>query len=151
MKRKERRARRKPMAEINVVPYIDVMLVLLVIFMVTAPLITQGVKVDLPQADAEPQPGEGTPPVVIHIDQFGDTYLDLGDNNLLPVDQQLLFERLVKVLDQAPATPIMIRADASIDYGLVVDAMVAAQAAGAPSVGLVTRPPLDTAAGAGGR
>ena len=141
MKRKERRARRKPVAEINVVPYIDVMLVLLVIFMVTAPLITQGVKVDLPQADADPQPGEGVPPVVIHIDQFGDTYLDLGDNELLPVDQQLLYERLVRVLDDAPATPVMVRADASIDYGLVVDAMVAAQAAGAPSVGLVTRPP----------
>jgi len=151
MKRKERRERHKPMAEINVVPYIDVMLVLLVIFMVTAPLITQGVKVDLPQADADPQPGEGTPPVVIHIDQFGDTYLDRGDNNLLPVDQQLLFERLAQLLGEAPATPIMIRADASIDYGLVVDAMVAAQAAGAPSVGLVTRPPLATAAGAGGR
>jgi biopolymer transport protein TolR len=151
MKRKERRERRKPMAEINVVPYIDVMLVLLVIFMVTAPLITQGVKVDLPQADADPQPGEGTPPVVIHIDQFGDTYLDRGDNNLLPVDQQLLFERLAQLLGEAQATPIMIRADASIDYGLVVDAMVAAQAAGATSVGLVTRPPLATAAGAGGR
>jgi biopolymer transport protein TolR len=141
MKRKERRARRKPIAEINVVPYIDVMLVLLVIFMVTAPLITQGVKVDLPQADADPQPGEGSPPVVIHIDRFGDTYLDVGDNDLLPVDQQLLFERLVDLLDTAPATPIMIRADAAIDYGLVVDAMVAAQAAGAPSVGLVTQPP----------
>ncbi len=150
MKRKERRERRKPMAEINVVPYIDVMLVLLVIFMVTAPLITQGVKVDLPRADADPQPGEGMPPVVIHIDRFGDTYLDQGDNKLLPVDQQLLFERLVGVFDEAPATPIMVRADASIDYGLVVDAMVAAQAAGAPSVGLVTRPPLASAAGSGG-
>jgi len=151
MKRKERRQRRKPMAEINVVPYIDVMLVLLVIFMVTAPLITQGVKVDLPQADADPQPGEGALPVVIHIDQFGDAYLDLGDNELLPVDQQLLFERLVDVLDEAPMTPIMVRADQSIDYGLVVDAMVAAQAAGAPSVGLVTRPPpgADAARGPG--
>lgn len=141
MKRKERRNRRKPMADINVVPYIDVMLVLLVIFMVTAPLITQGVKVDLPRAEAQPQPGEGAPPVVIHIDQFGDTYVDLGDADLLPVDQQLLFERLRAVLDNAPATPVMVRADASVDYGLVVDAMVAAQAAGAPSVGLVTRPP----------
>jgi biopolymer transport protein ExbD len=89
------------MAEINVVPYIDVMLVLLVIFMVTAPLITQGVKVDLPQAEAQPQPGEGSPPVVIHIDQFGDTYVDLGDNDLLPVDQQLLYERLRDLLDAA--------------------------------------------------
>ena len=131
------------MADINVVPYIDVMLVLLVIFMVTAPLITQGVKVDLPQAEAQPQVGEGSPPVVIHVDQFGDTYVDLGDADLLPVDQQLLYERLRTVLDAAPGTPIMLRADASVDYGLVVDAMVAAQAAGAPSVGLVTRPPAD--------
>jgi biopolymer transport protein TolR len=143
VKQKERRNRRKPMADINVVPYIDVMLVLLVIFMVTAPLITQGVKVDLPQAEAQPQPGEGSPPVVIHVDQFGDTYVDLGDADLLPVDQQLLYERLRMVLDAAPATPVMLRADASVDYGVVVDAMVAAQAAGAPSVGLVTRPPAD--------
>jgi biopolymer transport protein TolR len=143
MKQKERRNRRRPMADINVVPYIDVMLVLLVIFMVTAPLITQGVRVDLPQAEAQPQPGEGAPPVVIHIDQFGDTYVDLGDADLLPVDQQLLYERLRDVLDTAPATPVMVRADASIEYGLVVAAMVAAQAAGAPSVGLVTRPPAD--------
>ncbi len=146
MKRTERRQRRKPMAEINVVPYIDVMLVPLVILMVTAPLITQGVKVDLPQANALPQPGEGPPPVVIHVDRFGDTYLDLGNNELLPVDQQLLFERLVGVLDEVPTTPVMVRADASIDYGLVVDAMVAAQAAGAPSVGLVTEPPPGTSA-----
>ena len=132
------------MADINVVPYIDVMLVLLVIFMVTAPLITQGVKVDLPQAEAQPQVGEGAPPVVIHVDQFGDTYVDLGDADLLPVDQQLLYERLRTVLDAAPGTPVMLRADASVDYGLVVDAMVAAQAAGAPSVGLVTRPPADS-------
>jgi len=143
VKQKERRNRRKPMADINVVPYIDVMLVLLVIFMVTAPLITQGVKVDLPQAEAQPQPGEGSPPVVIHVDQFGDTYVDLGDADLLPVDQLLLYQRLRGVLDVAPATPVMLRADASVDYGLVVDAMVAAQAAGAASVGLVTRPPAD--------
>ena len=143
MKQKERRNRRKPMADINVVPYIDVMLVLLVIFMVTAPLITQGVKVDLPQAEAQPQVGEGAPPVVIHVDQFGDTYVDLGDADLLPVDQQLLYDRLRTVLDAAPGTPVMLRADTSVDYGLVVDAMVAAQAAGAPSVGLVTRPPAD--------
>jgi biopolymer transport protein TolR len=143
MKQKERRRRRRPMSDINVVPYIDVMLVLLVIFMVTAPLITQGVRVDLPQAEAQPQTGEGTPPVVIHIDQFGDTYVDLGDADLLPVDQMLLYERLRTVLDNAPQTPVMVRADASVDYGRVVDAMVAAQAAGAPSVGLVTRPPAS--------
>lgn len=141
MRRKERRARRRPMAEINVVPYIDVMLVLLVIFMVTAPLITQGVRVDLPEANAQPQVGEGGPPAVIHIDQHADTYLDLGDNNLLPVDQQLLYERLRTLLLNAPGTSVVVRADAAVDYGTVVAAMVAAQAAGAGSVGLVTQPP----------
>jgi biopolymer transport protein TolR len=135
------------MAEINVVPYIDVMLVLLVIFMVTAPLITQGVKVDLPEAEAQPQPGDGAPPVVIHVDRFGDTYVDLGDTELLPVDQQLLYERLRTVLLNAPGTSVVVRADSSVDYGSVVDAMVAAQAAGAPSVGLVTQPPAGSHGG----
>lgn len=135
------------MAEINVVPYIDVMLVLLVIFMVTAPLITQGVKVDLPQAAAQPQPGDGSPPAVIHVDRFGDTYLDLGDAELLPVDQQLLYERLRALLGAAPATAVVVRADAAVEYGVVVDAMVAAQAAGAASVGLVTQPPVGDAGG----
>ena len=141
------RTRKRPMAEINVVPYIDVMLVLLVIFMVTAPLITQGVKVDLPEAEAQPQPGDGTPPVVIHVDKFGDTYVDLGDAELLPVDQQLLYERLRTVLVNAPGTAVVVRADAAVDYGSVVDAMVAAQAAGAPSVGLVTQPPAGSPGG----
>jgi biopolymer transport protein TolR len=143
MKRKERRSRRRPMSEINVVPYIDVMLVLLVIFMVTAPLISQGVKVDLPQAEAQPQPAEDQPPVVIHIDQFGDIYLDLGDARPLPVDQQLLFERLEGVLSAAPETQVMVRADTVVPYGRVIEAMVAAQAAGAPSLGLVTQPPPE--------
>jgi biopolymer transport protein TolR len=147
MKQKERRQRRRPMAEINVVPYIDVMLVLLVIFMVTAPLITQGVKVDLPAADAQPQPGDGTPPVVIHVDQFGDIYVDLGDAELVPVDQRLLYERLRTVLANAPGTAVVVRADRSVAYGVVVEAMVAAQAAGAPSVGLVTQPPVSATGG----
>ncbi|MBK1647134.1 protein TolR [Rhabdochromatium marinum] len=143
MKRKDRRNRRRPMAEINVVPYIDVMMVLLVIFMVTAPLINQGVKLDLPQAQADPQPAEDNPPVVIHIDKFGDIYLDSGDANPQRVDQQQLFERLERVLATTANVQVMLRADESITYGRIVDAMVAAQAAGAPSVGLVTQPPPE--------
>ncbi|EIC19960.1 protein TolR [Thiorhodovibrio frisius] len=143
MKRKDRRNRRRPMAEINVVPYIDVMLVLLVIFMVTAPLISQGVKLDLPQAQAKPQPSEDRPPVVIHIDQVGDIYLDLGDASPEPVDQQQLFERLQAALRADAELKVMLRADESVSYGRIIDAMVAAQAAGAPSVGLVTQPPLE--------
>jgi biopolymer transport protein TolR len=128
------------MAEINVVPYIDVMLVLLVIFMVTAPLITQGVKVDLPEADAEVIAGESIDPVVITVDQFGDYYLDLGEEKHQPVDPQSLLVKVRAVLKYNPSVPIMVKGDAAVDYGRVVQAMVLAQAAGAPSVGLITVP-----------
>ncbi len=132
------------MSDINVVPYIDVMLVLLVIFMVTAPLITQGVKVDLPKSAAEPLPGQGRLPIVIHIDQFGDTYLDIGDNDPRPVDEMDMLNGIRIALNNAPETPVMVRADQRVDYGRVVDAMVVAQAAGAASVGLMTQaPPAD--------
>jgi biopolymer transport protein TolR len=129
------------MSEINVVPYIDVMLVLLVIFMVTAPLITQGVKVDLPRADAEVIAGETTDPVVITVDQFGDLYLDVGERKNDPVDAEVLLVRVRAVLKYNPDTPIMVKGDRAVDYGRVVEAMVLAQAAGAPSVGLITVTP----------
>lgn len=145
MSRRDRRNRRRPMAEINVVPYIDVMLVLLVIFMVTAPMLTQGVKVDLPQADAQPQPSESEAPIVIHIDRRGELFIDLGNAEPLPVNEAQLYGRIRDALEASPATQVMVRADDQVDYGRVVDAMVAAQAAGADSVGLVTQPPLETA------
>jgi biopolymer transport protein TolR len=135
------RNRRRPMSEINVVPYIDVMLVLLVIFMVTAPLITQGVKVDLPQADAEPVADETTLPVIITVDQFGDLYLDVGEEKGEPVDPETLLVKLQAVLKYNPQVPVMVKGDASVDYGRVIRAMVLAQAAGVPSVGLITVPP----------
>lgn len=143
MKRKERRNRRRPMADVNVVPYIDVMMVLLVIFMVTAPLITQGVKVDLPQAEARPQQSDDMQPVVIHVDRFGDIFIDAGTAEPVLVSQQALYEQLAAVLERAPETPVMVRGDDAVPYGRVIDAMVAAQAAGASSVGLVTQPPPD--------
>ncbi len=111
---------RRPMSEINVVPYIDVMLVLLVIFMITAPLLTQGVKVDLPQADSEPLPAE-----------MDDT----------PVDSETLVTRIAAVLAYKPKTPIMVKGDRNVDYGQVVRAMVLIQQAGAPNVGLITETP----------
>jgi len=138
------RLRRRPISEINVVPYIDVMLVLLVIFMVTAPLITQGVKVELPQADAEVISGETSEPVVITVDQFGDLYLDVGEDKNRSVDPQTLLVRVSAVLKYNPNVPIMVKGDAAVDYGRVVEAMVLAQAAGAPSVGLITVPPERT-------
>lgn len=141
LKRSRRRNRRRLMAEINVVPYIDVMLVLLVIFMVTAPLITTGVKVSLPQEAAGGIPGPATESVVITVDQFGDYYLDIGKDKNLPASEQSLFDRIRVVLEYKPETPILVRADQRVDYGRVVRAMVVAQAAGAPEVGLITVPP----------
>jgi len=132
--------RRRFMSEINVVPYIDVMLVLLVIFMVTAPLITQGVKVDLPQADAAVISEATSEPVIITVDQFGDLYLDVGEAKNRPVARETLLVRVKAVLKHNPRVPIMIRGDAAVDYGRVVEAMVLAQAAGAPSIGLITTP-----------
>ncbi|MCG6862977.1 MAG: protein TolR [Chromatiaceae bacterium] len=135
------RLRRRLMSEINVVPYIDVMLVLLVIFMATAPLITQGVKVDLPRADAEVVSAESSEPVVITVDQFGDMYLDVGEDKNQPVDKDTLLVRISAVLKYNPDVPIMVKGDAAVGYGRVVEAMVLAQAAGASSVGLITVPP----------
>jgi len=133
--------RRRLMAEINVVPYIDVMLVLLVIFMITAPLITQGVHVELPQADAQPLPQDAEDPLIISVSRDGGLYLNVGDIKDSPIDDQNLMLRVAAVLGHKPDTPVMVKGDAQVDYGRVVHAMVLAQAAGAPSVGLVTEPP----------
>jgi biopolymer transport protein TolR len=141
LKRTRSRQRRRPMAEINVVPYIDVMLVLLVIFMVTAPLITQGVKVALPQEKAGGIPSPTTESLIVTVDEFGDYYIDIGDEKNAPASEQILFDRIRVVLEYTPETPILVRADHRVDYGRVVRAMVVAQAAGAPEVGLVTVPP----------
>ena len=139
--RQSRQQRRRPMSEINVVPYIDVMLVLLVIFMITAPLLTQGVRVDLPQADAEPLPPEADDPVVVSVDVSGDFFIDVGEGKNDPVDEDTLIARVAAVLKYKPKTPIMVRGDRNVDYGRVVEAMVLIQAAGAPNVGLITEIP----------
>jgi biopolymer transport protein TolR len=132
---------RRPMAEINVVPYIDVMLVLLVIFMITAPLLTQGVKVDLPQADSEPIPPEADDPVVVSVNDKGEFFIDVGEGKNSPVDEDTLMTRVAAVLKYRPKTPILVRGDRSVDYGRVVYAMVLIQRAGAPNVGLITETP----------
>lgn len=139
-KRSRRHARRRPMAEINVVPYIDVMLVLLVIFMVTAPLITQGVKVNLPRARAGGIPSPTIESIVITVDKFGDFYVDVGQDKRLPATDQVLYDRIHTVLEYKRETPVLVRADSEVEYGRVVRAMVIAQRAGAPNVGLVTAP-----------
>jgi biopolymer transport protein TolR len=132
---------RKPMAEINVVPYIDVMLVLLIIFMITAPLLTQGVKVDLPVADAEPIQQDDKEPVVVSVNARGELFIDVGEGKNSPVDEETLMTRVAAVLKYQPGTPILVRGDRKVDYGRVVEAMVMVQAAGAPNVGLITETP----------
>ena len=132
--------KRKPMAEINVVPYIDVMLVLLIIFMVTAPLLMQGVRVDLPQAPASPLDNTELEPLIVSIKADGSYYLNLGARSEQAQPVATIVEQVAKILRNKPATPVLIWGDRSIEYGLVVSLMAQLQAAGAPSVGLVTDP-----------
>ena len=136
--------RRRPMSEINVVPYIDVMLVLLVIFMITAPLLTQGVKVDLPQADAEPLDVETQEPLVVTIDAAGDYYANYGENQGTPVEPRVLAARVGALLRHRPGLSVVVRGDEHVPYGDVVILMTILQRAGAPSVGLMTEAPQET-------
>ena len=136
--------KRKLMSEINVVPYIDVMLVLLVIFMVTAPMLTQGIKVELPKAGAEPVDDiMDHQPIVLSVDAAGNLYLDIGDNEDEPISGADVVNRVGIVIRSAPDTPILVKADRAVPYGNVVGAMVLLQRAGADSVGFVTDP-LDS-------
>jgi len=135
------RVRKKPMADINVVPYIDVMLVMLVIFMVTAPLLTQGVSVELPQADAEPVPDPDNEPLVVSVDAEGRMYLNVGDAPDRPLDGDTLVNNISAVLRRQPDKSVLVRGDHSVDYGAVVAALVLLQQAQIPKVGLVTEPP----------
>lgn len=135
-----RSSKRRPMAEINVVPYIDVMLVLLIIFMITAPLIQQGVEIDLPQADAEQVDEQNIQPLVVTVDQQGQYYLDVGENTDEPISTETLQLKVAAVLRNKPKTPVMIRGDKDVVYGEVVQAMTTLQAAGVPSIGLLTDP-----------
>src|SRR5688572_29572907 len=134
---------RRLMGEINVVPYIDVMLVLLIIFMITAPLLTQGIKVDLPKAGAETMEPTKTEPLVLSVDRQGRLYLNVGRDEESPLDEQTVTARTAAVLRRNPQTPVMVKADQAVPYGRVVTAMVLLQQAGAEKVGFITDP-LET-------
>lgn len=134
------RKRRRPVSEINVVPYIDVMLVLLIIFMVTAPLISQGVKVDLPKASAQPIEQQDIPPIIASVDVEGDYYLNLGDNLEQAVDGDDMAALVQAQLEKAPDTPVVVKGDGAVAYSEVIQLMVLLQKAGVPSVGLMTDP-----------
>nr|VFK54887.1 MAG: Cell division and transport-associated protein TolR [Candidatus Kentron sp. TUN]VFK57701.1 MAG: Cell division and transport-associated protein TolR [Candidatus Kentron sp. TUN]VFK66481.1 MAG: Cell division and transport-associated protein TolR [Candidatus Kentron sp. TUN] len=135
------RSRRRPISDINIVPYIDVMLVLLVIFMITAPLLTQGVKVDLPQAPSEPLEQQKQEPLVVTVDADANLYLNYGDDQGTPLVPDILFYRVRALLLRRPGTPVLVRGDRATPYGDVVVAMTLLQRAGAPSVGLMTKTP----------
>ncbi len=132
--------RRKPMAEINVVPYIDVSLVLLVIFMITAPLLQTGVNVDLPQAESKALDQGAAPPVIITIKAEGDLFLDVGNHVDVAVNAEALREKVLAAIKEKTGRPVLIRGDKSVEYGKVITVMASLKQAGVPSVGLMTQP-----------
>jgi len=135
--------RRKLMGEINVVPYIDVMLVLLIIFMITAPLLTQGVQVELPDANAQPLDPEllkNREPLVLSVDREGQYYLNVGGDEDAPIKAAEVARRATAVLGRDAATPVLIKADERVAYGRVVQGMVLLQQAGAKKIGFLTDP-----------
>lgn len=136
-----RRARLRPMAEINVVPYIDVMLVLLIIFMVTAPMLMQGVQVDLPQAKTEPVDNQDSEPLIVSINARGQLFLNLGAQDDQILSLATVRQRVGAVMRRSPDKPLLVWGDRAVPYGEVVALMAALQDAGAAGVGLVTEDP----------
>ncbi|MDR5865770.1 protein TolR [Halomonas koreensis] len=136
-----RAGRRKPMNEINVVPFIDVMLVLLVIFMITAPMLTQGVQVDLPQVTSEPIDESDTrDPIIVSVDREGQIFVTLGgDDTAVALDE--LGQRVAILLERQPGTPVLVRGDRNAAYGQIVTLMSTLQGAGVANVGLISEPP----------
>ena len=137
------RHKRRLMSEINVVPYIDVMLVLLIIFMITAPLLTQGINVDLPEAGAEaldPELMRDNEPIVLSIDRDGRFYLNIGEDVESPIDDQTVVERTSAAIRRNAETPVLVKGDQGVEYGRVVTGMVLLQQAGARKVGFITDP-----------
>ena len=135
--------RRRTIAEINIVPYIDVMLVLLVIFMITAPLLNLGVEVDLPQADARPLPPNAQDPLILVVDHEGAYYLNLADDPEQAISAEEVLARSAAVLRRNPLISVLVQADTSVSYGTVMQAMVLLQRAGADKVGLSTDIPEE--------
>lgn len=141
----KRRTRKLPMAEINVVPYIDVMLVLLVIFMITTPLLSQGVKVDLPRASAQPLATKEKEPVIVSVDASGNFYLNIAADPSQPIAPNVIADRvsqeLLQAKQQGESRTVLVKGDRVVNYGKIMQAMVILQQAGATSVGLMTEQP----------
>lgn len=132
--------RRRPMAEINVVPYIDVTLVLLIIFMITTPMLQSGVEVDLPRAQAAMvEQKEDMPPLVISIQQGGNYFINSGNGEDEAISKEAIYPRVEMILKNKPETQVLINADKNVDYGTVVTTMADLKHAGVPSVSLMTK------------
>lgn len=130
------------MSQINVVPYIDVTLVLLIIFMITAPLLTRGVEIKLPKAQAKAlENQEQKQPLVLTVDASGHLYMNVGENPDKPVKPSMVVAMTKVVLQRSPDTRVLVRGDGNASYSDVVRGMVLLQSAGAKAVGLVTKTP----------
>jgi biopolymer transport protein TolR len=134
-----RRRRHKLKAEINVVPYIDVMLVLLIIFMVTAPLLNLGVDIQLPQSQARSIQNDKEP-AVVSVDEQGGLFLTLGASEREPIEAEALVKKISAFVRQNPQVPVLVAGDQRADYGTIYQAMVLLQSAGVPKVGLMSQP-----------
>jgi len=136
--------KRKPVSEINVVPYLDVMLVLLVVFMITAPMLVQGVKVELPDADAKPiELPQKDEMIIVSIDDKGVFYLNVGGDPKRPKSKEQVTDIVSKIVKEKPKTTVLIEGDSRVPYGVVVTIMASLQQAGVPNVGLITESPVS--------
>jgi biopolymer transport protein TolR len=133
------RKKRKLKAEINVVPYIDVMLVLLIIFMVTAPLLNLGVEIHLPQSTAKAVQVDKEP-IVVSVDKDGAYFLTLGTAQHEAIDADTLVKKVSAFVRQNPQVPVLIGGDDRVDYGKIYQVMVLLQQSGVPKVGLMSQP-----------
>lgn len=140
MRRLRARHKARKMADINVVPYIDVMLVLLIIFMVTTPLLSQGVKVNLPKAAAKALATQSTP-IIVSVDSKGNFFLNISSSPNNPVSSSDLQSQVSSALTAKPDRKVFVRADQSVNYGDVIQAMALLQQSGAASIGLMTETP----------
>ena len=137
-----RRRRRTLLSEINVVPYIDVMLVLLVVFMIAAPLMVQGILVNLPETLSEPLPREKNDPLIISIRSDGVFFLETQSSKDIPLNLEDLSVQVEKILTINPSLQVVVRGDGNVKYQQVMELMSILQASGAEEVGLITQAPL---------